>query len=194
MADYGNTSAKPEKGSILISEPFLQDLYFQRSVILLAENNEEGAMGVVLNKRTQFNLNEFFSELKAFPPIPIYLGGPVSPDRLFFIHSFGNLIPEATSINKKLYFGGDLSALLEHIAGGSGHEGKAKFFMGYSGWSKGQLKKEIDEHSWVVASHASGNDDILCTENDDDYWKTFVMRLGRKYHAWINFPKHPHLN
>ena len=76
----------PEKGKILISEPFLNDLYFQRSVVLLIEHNENGSMGFVLNKKTDLWLNDLLDGLDHLPRIPVYLGGPVSFDRLFFIH------------------------------------------------------------------------------------------------------------
>ena len=102
----------PIQGSILIAEPFLQDAYFQRSVVLLIEHTEHGSMGFVLNKKTDLIVNSFFKEFAEFPEIPIYLGGPVSPNRLFFIHSLGdNIIPDALKINDYLYFDGDFNAL-----------------------------------------------------------------------------------
>ena len=95
MASYKNifkithNDVLPIQGSILIAEPFLQDAYFQRSVVLLIEHTEHGSMGFVLNKKTDLIVNSFFKEFAEFPEIPIYLGGPVSPNRLFFIHSLG---------------------------------------------------------------------------------------------------------
>ena len=95
----------PAQGSILISEPFLQDAYFQRSVVLLVEHTQEGSMGFVLNKKTELSVNTFFADLQGFPEMPIYLGGPVSANRLFFIHSLGDLIiPNSLKINDHLYF------------------------------------------------------------------------------------------
>ena len=111
MASYKNifkithNDVLPIQGSILIAEPFLQDAYFQRSVVLLIEHTEHGSMGFVLNKKTDLIVNSFFKEFAEFPEIPIYLGGPVSPNRLFFIHSLGdNIIPDALKINDYLYF------------------------------------------------------------------------------------------
>ena len=108
MASYKNifkithNDVLPIQGSILIAEPFLQDAYFQRSVVLLIEHTEHGSVGFVLNKKTDLIVNSFFKEFAEFPEIPIYLGGPVSPNRLFFIHSLGdNIIPDALFIFRR---------------------------------------------------------------------------------------------
>ena len=122
----------PAQGSILISEPFLQDAYFQRSVVLLVEHAKEGSMGFVLNKKTDLAVNSFFSDLDKIPDMPIFLGGPVSSNRLFFIHSLGDLIlPNAIKINEHLYFDGNFDALLQYIRNGHPVEGKIKFFPTY---------------------------------------------------------------
>ena len=121
MASYKNifkithNDVLPIQGSILIAEPFLQDAYFQRSVVLLIEHTEHGSMGFVLNKKTDLIVNSFFKEFAEFPEIPIYLGGPVSPNRLFFIHSLGdNIIPDALKTRTlSLDERQDLAALLE---------------------------------------------------------------------------------
>ena len=119
----------PAQGSILISEPFLQDAYFQRSVVLLVEHAKEGSMGFVLNKKTDLAVNSFFSDLDKIPDMPIFLGGPVSSNRLFFIHSLGDLIlPNAIKINEHLYFDGNFDALLQYIRNGHPVEGKITFF------------------------------------------------------------------
>ena len=100
-------------------------------------------MGFVLNKKTDLIVNSFFKEFAEFPEIPIYLGGPVSPNRLFFIHSLGdNIIPDALKINDYLYFDGDFNALKRYILNGHPIDGKVKFFLGYSGWTEGQLNHE----------------------------------------------------
>lgn len=198
MASYKNifkithNDILPIQGSILISEPFLQDAYFQRSVVLLVEHTEHGSMGFVLNKKTDLIVNAFFEELNALPEIPIYLGGPVSPNRLFFIHSLGeNIIPNALKINDHLYFDGDFDALKRYILNGHTIDGKVKFFLGYSGWQEGQLTHEIKRNSWVV-SHIT-TDNILSADGEG-YWKDSVELLGKDYKTWTKFPKDPFLN
>ncbi len=149
-------------------------------------------MGFVLNKKTDLFVNNFFPDLEKSPLMPIYLGGPVSPNRLFFIHSLGNtVIPDTVSVNGKLSFDGNFDALKKYILSGHSIEGKVKFFLGYSGWSEGQLGREIDGKSWVVS--APNCESILSAEGES-YWKTSLARLGQRYRTWINFPKNPSMN
>lgn len=198
MATYNNifkithNNLLPAQGSILISEPFLQDAYFQRSVVLLVEHNTQGSMGFVLNKKTDLIVNTFFPELEEYPEIPIYLGGPVSANRLFFVHSLGDLIvPDSVKIKDRLYFDGDFEALKRYIQNGHSIEGKVKFFLGYSGWTEGQLGNEINKNSWVV-SHAAKENVLLA--DGESFWKNSLEQLGSNYEAWTKYPKDPYLN
>lgn len=182
----------PSQGNILISEPSLQDLYFLRAVILLVEHTHKGSMGFVLNKKTNLYVNEFFPELEQENQLPIYLGGPVDADHLFFIHSLGDtIIPHARAIDENLFLGGDFEALKRYIMSGHSIEGKVKFFLGYSGWSAGQLGREIKGESWIVST--SHNESILSAV-DEHYWKASLARLGQRYRSWINLPIDPQLN
>lgn len=181
----------PKQGCVLISEPFLQDSYFQRSVVLLVEYVDSRALGFVLNKKTDLLVNSFFPELEDMPPMPIYIGGPVCPDRLFFVHTLGDLIiPDTVQVNENLFFDGDFKLLKSYILAGNSIEGKVKFFLGYSGWDKGQLQQEITQNSWAI-SHT--NLDIFSAEGED-YWKRSVKLLGKNYENWVKYPKDPYLN
>ena len=198
MATYNNifkithNNLLPAQGSILISDPGLQDAYFQRSVVLLVEHNTQGSMGFVLNKKTDLIVNTFFPELEEYPEIPIYLGGPVSANRLFFIHSLGDLIvPDSVKIKDRLYFDGNFEALKRYMQNGHSIEGKVKFFLGYSGWTEGQLGNEISKNSWVV-SHAAKENVLLA--DGESFWKNSLEQLGSNYEAWTKYPKDPYLN
>lgn len=196
MATYNNifkikhNDLLPDKGSILISEPFLQDAYFQRSVVLLIEHNANGSMGFVLNKKTNLVINDFFSDLERLSGIPIYLGGPVSSNRLFFVHTLGDLIPDSLRISDSLFFDGNFDVLKKYILAGNSIKGKVKFFLGYSGWTEGQLGYEIDEDSWVVSRPVK---DILMADGDS-YWRRSLEVLGKRYKAWLNCPRDPSMN
>jgi putative transcriptional regulator len=180
----------PCKGSILIAEPFLQDAYFQRSVVLLVEHDLNGTMGFVLNKQTDLIINDFFSDLRNLSGIPIYLGGPISSNRLFFIHTLEGLIPDSVEIADGVYLGGDFETIKQYIIHENEIEGKVKFFLGYSGWEKGQLGCEIEEDAWMV-SHSLGN---IMYADDETFWRRSLQVLGKKYKTWINFPKDPYMN
>ena len=181
----------PEKGKILISEPFLRDFHFQRSVILLVEHNENGSMGFVLNKKTDLIINDFIDGMEQIPRIPIFLGGPVSYDHLFFIHSCGEVIPGSIPIDDHLFFDGDFESLNYYLKSGRPLEGTLKFFLGYSGWTKDQLVREINQDTWLVSQ--SPYRDIMLAD-DESFWKQSVKSIGGKYLTWINYPKDPLLN
>ncbi|MDR0393749.1 MAG: YqgE/AlgH family protein [Tannerella sp.] len=186
-----HNNSRPEKGNILISEPFLQDAYFQRAVVLLVEHNAQGSMGFVLNKKTGMWLNDFFDGFDDIPQIPVYIGGPVSSDRLFFIHSLGNLIPDSIQIGDNLYFDGDFEALKYYLLSGKPVHEDVKFFLGYSGWTENQLYGEIKQDSWLVSR--STNRNIMLAEGES-FWKYSVELIGGSYMTWINYPKDPILN
>lgn len=182
----------PEKGRILISEPFLQNIYFQRAVILLTEHSLKGSMGFVLNKRTDLTVNEFFREFKDVQDIPIYLGGPVNPNHLFFIHTLGNdLIPDSVQITENLCFDGNIEALKSYIVKGGHVEGNVKFFIGYSGWSKNQLNEEIIHDSWLVGKSPVTK---MMLSDGETFWYDSIDALGSQYSTWKNYPKNPELN
>lgn len=198
MTQYSNifkithNNLSPSKGNVLIAEPFLQDIYFQRSVVLLTNHSAEGSLGFVLNKKLSLIVNDFFPELEKFASMPIFMGGPVCKDRLFFIHTLdANIIPESQKINDTLSFCGSFDALKEYIISGRPVEGAVKFFLGYSGWDKDQLNNEIEQNSWVVSKDSISN--ILRAENET-FWKDSLNTLGGKYKNWINYPKEPYYN
>jgi len=104
-----NPIIKPRQGIILISEPSLRDFYFRQSVVLLAEHNEEGSFGIIINKPIETRLNEVLKEFTDLD-IPIYLGGPVKTDSIFFIHTKEN-VEKSLKIIDGLYWGGDIDAI-----------------------------------------------------------------------------------
>ena len=181
----------PEKGKILISEPFLQDAYFQRSVVLLVDHNIKGSMGFVLNKKTGLWVNDFFDGFDKAPRIPIFLGGPVSSNHLYFVHSLGDIIPNSIQIDENLFFDGDFESLIYYIKSGQKIDGEIKFFLGYSGWTENQLDGEIAQDSWLVSTHAGR--DIMNAEGES-FWRQSVELVGGSYLTWINYPVDPTLN
>ena len=103
---------KPSKGKILISEPLLADNYFKRSVVLLAEHNEEGSFGIIMNKPIDNKFNEIVTDFPEYTG-QLFLGGPVSNSSLFFIHTLGDLIENSMKIMDGLYWGGDIESVRE---------------------------------------------------------------------------------
>ena len=188
-----NNNILPAKGNILISEPFINDKYFGRSVVLLVEHSEtHGTMGFVLNKPMTETLNDFFPELKAIPEIPLFLGGPVSPNKLYFIHTLGEeMVPDTIQIGDGLYFDGDFDVIKNYLLEGNPAAGNIKFFLGYSGWDQDQLLQEIARNSWLVSK--APNIKMMKSEGEI-YWKKSLCDLGDRYKSWANFPKQPFMN
>jgi putative transcriptional regulator len=179
------------KGSILIAEPFLQGVYFSRSIIFITEYGKEGAVGFVLNKSSDVYPDEVIDDLFNFKG-ELFLGGPVSSNTLHFLHTFGNLVPGSVKVTNRIYWGGDFQRIKDLINIGKADESSVKFFAGYSGWSPGQLEAEIAENSWIV-SHM--DDRSVMTNIVDNLWMDNVSTLGDDiYHTWKNFPTNPTFN
>ena len=179
-----------KNGAILLAEPFLQGNYFSRSVVLLADYSEEGAFGVIINKPMEVKVNEVLVD---YPELnfPIYLGGPVQKDNIFFIHTLGDIIPDSVEIMDNLYWGGDFEMVKQLIKSNSLNNNNIRFFIGYSGWATNQLDDELKINSWVISR--SNTKEIMSNESGK-LWKTLVKKLGTDYQDWVNYPINPILN
>jgi len=183
---------RPQKGRILISEPFLHDICFRRSVVLLVEHNIRGSMGFVLNKCTDLVINDFVPEFKDLAEIPIYLGGPVNMNHLFFVHRLGKKIPDSHEIiDNDLCFDGDFEVLKRYILNNNPVEENIKFFLGYAGWTDNQLTSEIISNSWLISTSSSKD---MMLARDDTFWTRSVQSLGAPYDIWTKYPVYPEMN
>lgn len=180
----------PARGKILISEPFLSDTTFGRSVVLLVDHGEEGSMGIILNKRLPMTVNQVVDEFKYLNEIPLCKGGPVGIDTLFYLHLFHD-VPGAYPIGNGMFLNGDFNAIKKYILQGNPVEGMIRFFLGYSGWDHTQLKQEIDENTWLVGT---GDTESLMTLPVNELWRYSLGSLGGKYETWSHFPRIPSLN
>lgn len=179
----------PQKGRVLIAEPFLPGDYFSRSAVLLVQCSEEGDVGFILNKPTDLRIKDLFND---FPDkdFNAFLGGPVSVDKLFFLHTLGDKVPDSLQVNDRLYWSGDFDYLTSLLKAGLVEEEEVRFFLGYSGWSAGQLAAEIADHSWVVVEPSV--ESIL--ESDENFWMESVKSIGGNALLWQNFPENPEFN
>ncbi|MEG2856974.1 YqgE/AlgH family protein, partial [Bacteroides sp.] len=175
----------PSQGKILISEPFLCDVTFRRSVVLLVDHTNEGTMGLIINKELPLSLNHLINEFKYIDTIPLFKGGPICTDTLFYLHTLPD-IPEAFQVNQELYINGNFDAIKRYILQGNPVEGKIRFFLGYSGWQYEQLEREITENSWMISKEEAS---YLLTEESKDMWRKSLEKLGSKYEAWSRFPQ-----
>jgi len=177
-------------GRILISEPFLSDTYFKRSVVLLTEHTEEGSVGFVLNKPVDIGVKDI---LQDFPAVKsgISIGGPVNTNTVHYIHTLGKIIPESIQVTDTIFWGGDFNIVKELIEAGEVKDDQIRFFLGYSGWSAKQLDNEIQDNAWLIAEIGS---DAIMKGLKADFWNEVLEKMRNKYKVWANFPENPGLN
>jgi putative transcriptional regulator len=181
---------KPEKGRLLISEPFLPDPNFERTVVLLCEHNEEGSFGFVLNKPSILKVGEVMEDLTELENV-VYVGGPVQQDTLHFIHRNASL-ENAVEIVEKIFWGGAFENLLVLLETKQINAGDVRFFLGYSGWGPGQLDAELDQDSWIVCDYV--NDQLLFDTGSDVMWRKALENMGGRFSMYSNYPVDPRLN
>jgi putative transcriptional regulator len=180
----------PEKGKILISEPFLQDTFFNRSIVYLTDHNPDGSVGFILNKYIDLKVSDAISGFEGWGE-SLSMGGPVAPDTLHYLHNLGDLIPKSVWIDENIFWGGDIDIIREMIRSGKINRTQIRFFLGYSGWSAGQLDRELKENSWVIAKVKP---DIIMNNKVGNTWKKVLRSFKNKYRMWADFPESPDMN
>ena len=184
-------SVKPKKGQLLIAEPALTgDVSFNRSVVLLAEHNDEGSVGFILNKPLDYNVSDLISEINV--PFQVFNGGPVEQDNLYFIHKVPHLIQNSVEISDGIYWGGDFDKTIDLINQSIITEKDIRFFLGYSGWASLQLDQELMSKSWIVVPNHYESD--IIQKSTKAFWKEHMIELGGDYLLWSNAPENPNLN
>jgi putative transcriptional regulator len=176
---------KAQKGRILLSDPFSNDDYFGRSVVYLCDHNSEGSFGFVLNNYIDLDLHEI---AKNFPNIKtrVSIGGPVETQSIYFLHTLENKIEGSQHVGDGIYVGGDYSQLTELIEKKEISEKDVRFFLGYSGWTKGQLQEEIENHAWIVVPVINKHE--VMDTNIDKLYEHYMRREGKKYDILSQFP------
>ncbi|RXP57636.1 YqgE/AlgH family protein [Lutibacter sp. HS1-25] len=181
---------KPSKGRLLIAEPsILNDKSFNRSVIFLTEHNNDGTIGFILNKPSEFTIVDLIPDIDC--DFVIYNGGPVEQENLYFIHKIPELITDSVHIANNIYWGGNFEKLTALLNNNKIKADDIRFFLGYSGWSQEQLNTELLESSWVVIENKFEN---LFSVESDEFWKNQLLKFGGEYQIWANAPEDPALN
>ncbi|MEM7655273.1 MAG: YqgE/AlgH family protein [Bacteroidota bacterium] len=184
------TSAfRPQAGRFLISEPFMHDKNFQRTVVFLVEHSREGSLGFVLNRQLQLGIEEVIEDMPAFSA-PVFMGGPVEQGTLHYIHRIADL-PNCQLIQEGVYWGGDFDALKTNILSHRIQPSDILFFIGYSGWGAGQLDGELSQKAWIVAPEKP---EVLFQESYHSLWQDLLRDMGDKYKVISNYPIDPRMN
>lgn len=181
----------PVKGNLLVSQPsIIGDISFSRSVVLLTEYDSKGVVGFILNKPLNYTLNEILPEIDI--NLPVYQGGPVDMDNLYFLHTAPELIPNSHLISDNIYWGGDFQVVNQLFKDNLITGEQIKFFLGYAGWEQDQLANEIEQHSWVLRENRL-QEDLLQFE-ESKLGKDEMRDLGGNYEIWSNAPENPSFN
>jgi putative transcriptional regulator len=180
----------PVPGLLLISDPFLKDPNFMRTVILLCEHQQEGSFGFVLNRPYDQPLGELISDLEG-TTIPVYYGGPVQLDTVHFLHKRPDLIEGGFEVTDGIFWGGDFEQVVSLIKKKKLKAGDIRFYIGYSGWGEGQLENELKEKSWITRE---GTKKLVFHKEAEAIWREALKDLGGEYSQMTNYPIDPQLN
>lgn len=162
---------KSLKGHFLVASPRLADPNFYRSVVLMVQHDAEGAMGVVLNRKTSSTIAELWhlvSQTECVSDEPVFVGGPVSGP-LLALHRHAALAE--SEVLPGVYFAAEQDAVVQIV---SDPQGPFRLFVGYSGWSAGQLEDELEAGGWLTDPATC--DDVF--SDPGDLWNRIARRIG----------------
>ncbi len=179
------------RGQLLLSAPNLFDPNFRRTVLLIAEHTDQGAMGVVLNRPAEVTVGEAVPDLLWLALAgeePVYAGGPVATDSVVVLAEF-----EDPTLAAALVVGavGFVPASPEDAEGLASGVLRSRVFAGHAGWGPGQLDAEMDENSWIVEPALAGD---VFTDDPEALWAEVMRRKGRDYRLLASMPVDPSSN
>lgn len=178
-------------GTLLIAEPFMKDPNFQRSVVLICEHeNSSGSFGITINRLTKDVLGDYLPDFENFK-MPVFDGGPVGKDNMHFLHRRPDLIDGGKEIANGIFWGGDYTTAVRLVIENTISANEIRFYLGYAGWEKNQLKDEMKEKSWLLVDAKPA---IVFHKNPSQIWKESVKQMGKEFHPVIHYPLDPSYN
>jgi putative transcriptional regulator len=184
--------AKFLKGQFLLDNGSLLHSWFSRTVVLLCEHNAEGAFGLVLNRATPIKISESVTSEDlpdGIKELPLFVGGPVQPSALSYLHT-DLYLPDA-NVLPNLSLGHSLDELVE-IGGGYSPTSKLKVFAGYAGWAPKQLEGEMQRDSWLTFPASL---ELIFDVAPDALWPTLLRKIGGANNLLLSTrPDDPSLN
>ncbi len=177
------------KGKILISTPDISGDIFSRSVVLIVDHNEEGAFGLILNKKNT-KMSSRLLQIFGFQ-VDVYEGGPVENDKILFIKKGKKMTELFSEIDDEFYITDDVEKIVAGIIENEISLNELKVFSGYSGWSAKQLDGEVARKMWTVVDLYNLD---YTSPNDQTLWKKIMQNLGGDYLLWANAPEDVSMN
>jgi putative transcriptional regulator len=176
-------------GQLLLAAPSLRDPNFERTVVLVGVHNEDGAMGVVLNRPSAVTVSEAVPALEdtAEGSEPVYVGGPVQPSAIVCLAEI--LDPAAAG----LFVFGRIGFLAPdtHLEEPAEVTMRRRVFVSYAGWGSGQLDAEVESGDWIA--DAARPEDVF-TDVPQDLWSNVLTRMGGSYALIARMPPDPSVN
>jgi putative transcriptional regulator len=178
--------AESLRGSLLIAGPQLLDPNFRRTVVLVADHGEEGAMGVILNRPSGMTVADAAPDLEPLigPDAPIFAGGPVQP-------TSGVVLAEVAEADEPVFGDVVLVPGLGELADVVDGAGNIRVFAGYAGWGPGQLDGELERDDWIVEPAQAGD---VFSETPEELWAAGLERKGGQYALVARMPEDPSQN
>lgn len=167
-----------------------EDPNFRRTVVLVCEHTPEGSFGLILNRPLELQLDEVLEE-SDLPPQRLALGGPVQQNTLHYLHQFGERLEDAIGVADGVFWGGDFEVLKALLRDGTASDASVRMFLGYAGWSAGQLEEEIELDGWIVTTATA---ELVFFSESDRLWRTILRSMGGAFATMANFPDDPRLN
>lgn len=177
------------RAQLLVASPQLGDPNFARTVVLITEHNEEGAMGIVLNRPATTTVADAAPELEelVLPGEDVFVGGPVQPSSVIVLAEWDDPDEPEVPVFGGIGFvgaGAEPSALAAEVA-------RARVFAGFAGWSAGQLELELERDDWIL--EPAEPDDVF-SDVPEDLWSEVLERKGGQYALVARMPLDPSLN
>ena len=183
---------KISKGNILIAEPFMLDSNFRRAVIGIVDHTkDEGTVGFILNKKMNFDVNELIQDINTEDKFKVYYGGPVATDTIHYIHNVGDILDDSIKVTRGIYWGGGFDKLKFLINSELIKPNNIRFYLGYSGWSAGQLQEELQTGSWIKSEI---DPNYIFKSSPSQLWKQTLSNKGDRYSVIAQMPHHISLN
>lgn len=185
-----DSALAPMRGRLLVSEPYLPDPYFRRTVVLLCAHDQEGSFGFVLNRYIDMDIADIMENM---PPIStrVSIGGPVQSGNLYYLHTFGTRVEGSVEVVDGVHMGGDFEQLRSLLATDPRLAKHVRFFVGYSGWGQDQLDKELNERAWLISNATKRH---VMNTRMKDLWGDTLRNMGKEFAPLANFPEDPSLN
>jgi putative transcriptional regulator len=176
------------RGQLLVSSPGLLDPNFRRTVILIVAHDDDGAVGLVLNRRSETDLSEAVPELAdiAGSERVVSVGGPVQSEAVIVLAEWDDVDEAGTIVFEDV----GLMAAESDLELVEAATRRVRIFAGYAGWSAGQLEAELAEPSWILAAAAA--EDVF--DDDPDLWGNVLRRKGGAFRLIATMPEDPTLN